>query len=135
APAGGVWVVAVSAEFCGGAAEHAAAIEPGTRGDANIDLDRTGRNRDLDGGAGGDLSDRAAHRADVEPDGAGVLSASVAQAFCGREIQPGRRYATKSHFCRKTIRPFSRSYGESCTLTRSPGRMRMKCLRILPETM
>src|SRR3954471_14810520 len=39
------------------------------------------------------------------------------------------------YFCRKTMRPLVRSYGDSSTFTRSPGRMRMKCLRILPETM
>src|SRR5262249_53764476 len=38
------------------------------------------------------------------------------------------------HFCRNTIRPRVRSYGESSTFTRSPGRMRMKCLRIFQET-
>src|SRR4051794_2945101 len=31
------------------------------------------------------------------------------------------------------MRPRVRSYGESSTRTLSPGRMRMKCLRILPE--
>src|ERR1700757_4524975 len=31
------------------------------------------------------------------------------------------------------IRAFVRSYGESSTETLSPGTMRMKCLRILPE--
>src|SRR5215212_4075741 len=31
------------------------------------------------------------------------------------------------------IRPLVRSYGENSTSTLSPGRMRMKCLRILPE--
>src|SRR5213075_2132091 len=34
---------------------------------------------------------------------------------------------------RYTIRPRLRSYGDSSTRTLSPGRMRMKCLRILPE--
>src|SRR5205085_9824470 len=38
------------------------------------------------------------------------------------------------YFCRKTILPRVRSYGESSTFTRSPGRMRMKCLRIFPDT-
>ena len=33
-----------------------------------------------------------------------------------------------------TIRPRLRSYGLSSTATRSPGKMRMKFLRILPET-
>src|SRR5262249_7422800 len=33
---------------------------------------------------------------------------------------------------RKVMRPFVRSYGESATVTVSPGRMRMKCFRILP---
>src|SRR6478735_10987065 len=33
-----------------------------------------------------------------------------------------------------TIRPRFRSYGESSTATLSPGRMRIKFLRILPET-
>ena len=34
---------------------------------------------------------------------------------------------------RYTIRPRVRSYGESSTATRSPGRMRIKFLRIFPE--
>src|SRR5688572_1832874 len=42
---------------------------------------------------------------------------------------------SRTYFCRKTIRPFVQSYGEIWTFTRSPGRMRMKCLRIFPETM
>src|SRR5947208_13424266 len=33
------------------------------------------------------------------------------------------------------MRPLVRSYGDNSTFTRSPGRMRMKCFRILPETM
>ena len=40
-----------------------------------------------------------------------------------------------NYFWRKTIRPFVKSYGDNCTFTRSPGRIRMKCLRIFPETM
>lgn len=36
--------------------------------------------------------------------------------------------------CRKVMRPFVRSYGDISTMTLSPGRMRMKCKRILPET-
>src|SRR5262249_21247649 len=38
------------------------------------------------------------------------------------------------HLYRYTIRPRFKSYGESSTATLSPGRMRMKFLRILPET-
>src|ERR1700758_4299920 len=38
------------------------------------------------------------------------------------------------HLYRYTIRPRFRSYGLSSTATRSPGKMRMKFLRILPET-
>src|SRR5438034_3217087 len=34
---------------------------------------------------------------------------------------------------RYTIRPRLRSYGESSTVTLSPGRILMKCIRILPE--
>src|SRR5215208_8055079 len=40
---------------------------------------------------------------------------------------------TENYFSRKIIRAFVRSYGESSTETLSPGTMRMKCLRILPE--
>ena len=32
------------------------------------------------------------------------------------------------------IRPLDRSYGESSTNTRSPGKIRMKCIRIFPDT-
>lgn len=35
---------------------------------------------------------------------------------------------------RYVILPRERSYGESSTRTRSPGRTRMKCIRILPDT-
>src|SRR6266568_538404 len=42
--------------------------------------------------------------------------------------------ATDRGYCsRKMIRAFVRSYGDSSTETLSPGTMRMKCLRILPE--
>ena len=40
---------------------------------------------------------------------------------------------TESYCSRKMIRAFVRSYGESSTETLSPGTIRMKCLRILPE--
>src|SRR5262245_16475089 len=39
-----------------------------------------------------------------------------------------------SYLNRYVIRPRVRSYGDSSTLTLSPGRIRMKCMRILPET-
>src|ERR1041385_8190669 len=42
--------------------------------------------------------------------------------------------ACASYLYRYTIRPRVRSYGESSTATLSPGRMRIKFLRILPET-
>lgn len=35
---------------------------------------------------------------------------------------------------RNTMRPLFRSYGDISTVTRSPGRMRMKFIRIFPET-
>jgi len=40
---------------------------------------------------------------------------------------------TENYCSRKMIRAFVRSYGESSTETLSPGTMRIKCLRILPE--
>ncbi len=39
----------------------------------------------------------------------------------------------RSSYSRKMIRAFVRSYGDSSTDTLSPGTIRMKCLRILPE--
>src|SRR5262245_47968650 len=39
-----------------------------------------------------------------------------------------------SYLNRYVIRPRVRSYGDSSTLTLSPGRIRMKCMRIFPET-
>src|SRR5690606_23036073 len=38
-----------------------------------------------------------------------------------------------AHFLRYVILPRLKSYGESSTVTLSPGRMRIKCMRILPE--
>src|SRR5712692_10326716 len=38
-----------------------------------------------------------------------------------------------NHLYRYVIRPLVKSYGDNSTRTLSPGRMRMKCLRILPE--
>src|SRR6186713_2737853 len=40
----------------------------------------------------------------------------------------------KTYLNRYVIRPRVRSYGDSSTLTLSPGRIRMKFMRILPET-
>src|SRR6185436_6967827 len=40
----------------------------------------------------------------------------------------------RSYLNRYVIRPRVRSYGDSSTLTRSPGRIRMKFMRILPLT-
>ena len=40
---------------------------------------------------------------------------------------------TENYCSRKMIRAFVRSYGESSTETLSPGTIRIKCLRILPE--
>src|SRR5437667_6810100 len=45
----------------------------------------------------------------------------------------GPRLATPSYLYRYTIRPRFRSYGDSSTVTLSPGRILMKCIRILPE--
>jgi hypothetical protein len=50
---------------------------------------------------------------------------------------PGRRAIGappgRSSLCRKLIRPFDRSYGDISSVTLSPARMRMRCLRIFPE--
>jgi len=35
---------------------------------------------------------------------------------------------------RRTIRPLFRSYGDISTITVSPGKIRIKCIRIFPET-
>src|SRR5215469_10419303 len=37
------------------------------------------------------------------------------------------------YFARYVMRPRVRSYGDSSSFTLSPGRMRMKCIRIFPE--
>src|SRR5262245_40599719 len=42
-------------------------------------------------------------------------------------------HGSAPHLYRYTIRPRLRSYGESSTVTLSPGRILMKCIRILPE--
>src|SRR5580765_4553342 len=44
------------------------------------------------------------------------------------------RQLTQDHLYRYTIRPRFRSYGDNSTATLSPGRMRIKFLRILPDT-
>src|SRR5579872_713223 len=44
------------------------------------------------------------------------------------------RWSDFHHLYLYVIRPWLRSYGESSTSTRSPGKMRMKFMRILPET-
>src|SRR4029077_16928846 len=44
------------------------------------------------------------------------------------------RQLLQDHLYRYTIRPRFRSYGDNSTATLSPGKMRMKFLRILPET-
>ena len=41
--------------------------------------------------------------------------------------------AASLYLYRYTIRPRVRSYGDSSTVTLSPGRILMKCIRILPE--
>src|SRR3954451_12062783 len=45
-----------------------------------------------------------------------------------------RMTTEKAYLYRYTILPRFRSYGDNSTATLSPGRMRMKFLRILPET-
>src|SRR5213592_5206985 len=50
-----------------------------------------------------------------------------------QHLTPLTREKTENHCSRKMIRAFVRSYGESSTETLSPGTIRMKCLRILPE--
>src|SRR5215471_522832 len=49
-------------------------------------------------------------------------------------LQAGRRCKTRPYLYRYTMRPRVKSYGESSTATLSPARIRMKFLRILPET-
>src|SRR5207302_37660 len=44
-----------------------------------------------------------------------------------------RTFMISTHLYRYVMRPRVRSYGDSSTRTLSPGRMRMKCFRILPE--
>src|SRR5437868_3235643 len=46
---------------------------------------------------------------------------------------PARKRERPDYFARYVIRPRVRSYGDSSTLTLSPGRIRMKCIRIFPE--
>ena len=53
---------------------------------------------------------------------------AIGAAFPGL---PRRRCYT---LWRYVMRPRVKSYGESSTVTRSPGRMRMKCMRIFPDT-
>src|SRR5262249_43956541 len=49
-------------------------------------------------------------------------------------LTDARTFMVFPYLYRYTIRPRVRSYGESSTATLSPGRMRIKFLRILPET-
>src|SRR6266568_9352254 len=51
-----------------------------------------------------------------------------------QHLTSSTREKTENHCSRKMIRAFVRSYGESSTETLSPGTMRMKCFRILPDT-
>ena len=44
----------------------------------------------------------------------------------------GLTFIARSYLYRYTTRPRVRSYGESSTKTRSPGKMRMHYIRILP---
>ncbi len=46
---------------------------------------------------------------------------------------PARCHDALRYLYRYTIRPRVRSYGDSSTVTLSPGRILMKCIRILPE--
>src|SRR5580704_658469 len=48
--------------------------------------------------------------------------------------KPAAELSPSDHLYRYTILPRFRSYGESSTATLSPGKMRMKFLRIFPET-
>src|SRR6267143_582414 len=56
--------------------------------------------------------------------------------FSQRTLIDGRTFmpVSRSYLNRYVIRPRVRSYGDSSTFTRSPGRMRMKFMRILPLT-
>ena len=40
-------------------------------------------------------------------------------------VSAGSRRGTSCHLCRYVIRPFEGSYGDTSTVTLSPGRMRM----------
>src|SRR6267142_4780748 len=56
--------------------------------------------------------------------------------FSQRTLIDGRTFmpVSRSYLNRYVIRPRVRSYGDNSTFTRSPGRMRMKFMRILPLT-
>ena len=54
-------------------------------------------------------------------------------ALARKRLTSSTREETENYCSRKMIRAFVRSYGESSTETLSPGTIRMKCLRILPE--
>src|SRR5215472_3357618 len=54
-------------------------------------------------------------------------------ALARKRLTSSTREETETYCSRKMIRAFVRSYGESSTETLSPGTIRMKCLRILPE--
>src|SRR2546426_2986764 len=59
-----------------------------------------------------------------------------ASRFANRAPQKSDpRHATHDprHLYRYVIRPLVKSYGDNSTRTLSPGRIRMKCFRILPE--
>src|SRR5207248_7217530 len=65
---------------------------------------------------------------------------SLQQGAAAREAKPPvqkrqlKDAAPCCFYCsRKMIRAFVKSYGDSSTDTLSPGTIRMKCLRILPE--
>src|SRR5215216_5935482 len=71
---------------------------------------------------------------------AGVLAHHADDAAAAEHLALGAdRLDRRFHFHgvsylnRYVIRPRVRSYGDSSTVTLSPGRIRMKCIRILPE--
>src|SRR3989338_11239587 len=55
-------------------------------------------------------------------------------AVLAAHLDRGSDFHPVSYLNRYVIRPRVRSYGDSSTFTRSPGRIRMKFMRILPET-
>src|SRR5699024_485401 len=47
---------------------------------------------------------------------------------------PPLRSELTLYLLRYVMRPFVKSYGDNSTVTLSPGKMRMKCIRMFPDT-